>query len=57
MITRFEVAVRPEFVDSRGEQAAQRIRSFLAIDVGGVRSSDVYHLEGTLEGDEAELAG
>ncbi len=53
-IHRIEVAVRPGLVDGRGLHIAEQVRRFLHIPVGGVRSRDVYHLEGQL--DASELA-
>lgn len=53
MVTRLEVATRAEFVDPRGDELARRIRSFLCLDVGGVRTCEVYHVEADLRPGEA----
>ena len=53
-ITRLEVGIRPERVDARGEEAARRVRSFLGLEIDGVRSCDVYHLQAELAEGEAE---
>ena len=54
MVTRIEIATRPDFVDPRGEKIARGVRSFLGIRVAWVRSCDVYHIEADLSRDEAE---
>jgi phosphoribosylformylglycinamidine synthase len=51
VIHRIEIATRPGLRDARGEHTAGRIRDFLNIPVGGVRTRNVYHLEADL-GDE-----
>jgi phosphoribosylformylglycinamidine synthase len=53
MVTRIEIAVRPEFADPRGEEVAHRIRSFLGLSVERVRSCDVYHVDADLTDDDA----
>lgn len=54
MITRLEITDRPDRIDSRGDQAARRIRAHLGIPVERVRTCDVYHVEARLEEGEAE---
>ena len=54
MIHRIEIATRRDLRDARGEHAAGQIRDFLHVDVGGVRTRDVYHLEAELSADELE---
>ena len=54
VIHRIEIASRRGLRDARGAHAAGQIRDFLHIDVGGVRTRDVYHLEAELEADELE---
>src|SRR5689334_6665237 len=53
MITRLEIAMRPGQRDPRGEHVAARIREQLGLPVRGVRTRDVYHVEGALSEDEA----
>ena len=53
-VTRIEVAVRPELSDARGAGVSATIRSFLGIDVGRVRTRDVYRITGELSAGEAE---
>ncbi len=53
MITRLEIAPRAHLRDPRGEDIAARIRDFLDLPVGGVRTRDVYHVEGELTDSEA----
>ena len=54
MVTRLEIANRPEHRDARGTETARKIRAFLHIPVGEVRTTDVYHLSARLEAGEAE---
>ena len=54
MIHRIEIATRRGLGDARGEHAAAQIRDFLHIDVGVVRTRDIYHLEADLSGDELD---
>jgi phosphoribosylformylglycinamidine (FGAM) synthase PurS component len=54
VIHRIEIATRRGLRDGRGEHVAGQIRDFLHIDVAGVRTRDVYHLEADLDGDELE---
>ena len=54
MVTRVEIATRPELVDPRGEEVAHRVRSYLGFRIEGVRSCDVYHVEADLSPGEAE---
>lgn len=54
MVTRLEIAIRPDITDPRGEQMCRKVRSFLGIPVRRIRSSDVYHVEAPLERAEAE---
>ncbi|MFQ5349128.1 MAG: AIR synthase related protein, partial [Thermoanaerobaculia bacterium] len=54
MIHRIEIATRRDLRDARGEHAAGQIRDFLHIDVGGVRTRNVYHLEAQLSDDELD---
>ena len=57
VIHRIEIATRRGLRDARGEHAAGQIRDFLHIDVGGVRTRDVYHLEAELERRRARAGG
>jgi phosphoribosylformylglycinamidine synthase II len=52
MIHRIEIAIRKGLPDPRGEHVAARVRDFLDIPVGAVRTRDVYHLEADLSEDE-----
>ncbi len=54
MVTRFEIAVRPDLQDPCGEEVARRVRSFLGIPVTRVRTREVYRVEADLEPGEAE---
>ena len=54
MITRLEIATRPELQDPRGEGVARKIRSFLGIPVERVRTRDVYRLDAELRQGEAD---
>ncbi len=54
MVTRLEIGIRPGFVDSLGESVARRIRDYLHIPVGRVRTRDVYHVEPALSDLEAQ---
>jgi len=52
MITRIEIATRPELQDPRGEEVSHKIRSFLGIPVESVRTCDVYCIDAELQDDE-----
>ena len=52
MIHRIEIAIRKGLPDPRGEHVAARVRDFLDISIGAVRTRDVYHLEADLSEDE-----
>ncbi len=54
MVTRIEIGIRPGFRDARGEDVAHRIRGFLGLAVGSVRTRDVYRIDATLEAGEPE---
>jgi phosphoribosylformylglycinamidine synthase len=54
MITRLEIANRQQFKDPRGEEVAEKIRSFLGIPVGRVRTREVYRIEAALAAEETE---
>ena len=54
MVTRIEIANRPEQIDPRGREATRGVRSFLGIPVERIRTVDVYHVEAGLEAGEAE---
>ncbi len=51
MVLRLEIAGREE-QDPRGRQVAEQIRSFLGIEVGRVRTRDVYLIEADLHDDD-----
>ena len=53
MVTRLEIGLRPERRDPRGEEVERTVRSFLGIPIEGVRTRDVYHVEGDLSAAEA----
>jgi phosphoribosylformylglycinamidine synthase subunit PurSL len=53
-VTRIEVGTRPGFTDSRGASVSRRIREHLGIEVSGVRTRDVYHVEPALPPSDAE---
>jgi len=53
MVTRIEVAPRHELPDPLGEAMAGKIRSFLGIPVGRVRTTEVYRVDGDLTDAEA----
>jgi phosphoribosylformylglycinamidine synthase len=52
MITRIEIATRPELQDPRGEETKHKIRSFLGIPVESVRTCEVYRIDADLKDDE-----
>lgn len=54
MIQRIEIGVRRDLRDPRGEHVAARARQFLHLEVGAVRTRDVYHLEAELDPGETE---
>ncbi len=54
MITRLEIATKPDHPDARGEALARRMRSFLSLTPGSIRSADVYHIDARLDEGEAE---
>jgi phosphoribosylformylglycinamidine synthase len=54
MITRLEIATRPELQDPRGLELARRVRSFLGIPVEDVRTRDVYRIDAELSAAERE---
>ena len=54
MITRIEIATRPELVDAAGQVVAERVRSYFGIPLAGVRAVDVYHVDAELAPAEAE---
>ncbi len=61
-VTRFEIATRAGFADSRGLSVARAIREHLGVAVGAVRTRDVFHVEPALPPAEvarvaAEFAG
>ncbi len=49
MIHRIEIAIRKGLPDPRGKHVAARVREFLDIPIGAVRTRDVYHLEADLQ--------
>lgn len=51
-VSRFEVATRPDLADPRGLQVADKVRRFLNIPIGGVRTREVYRVEAELDDDE-----
>ena len=53
MVTRLEIAVRHGYPDPRGIEIANKIRAFLDISVGGVRTRDVYRIDADLTHEEA----
>jgi phosphoribosylformylglycinamidine synthase len=57
-VRRIEIGVRAGLRDPRGEHAARGIREFLHIEVGRIRTHDVYHLEADLSAEElAKVVG
>ncbi|HSN91092.1 MAG TPA: AIR synthase-related protein, partial [Anaeromyxobacteraceae bacterium] len=55
--TRIEIGIRPGFADSRGASVARKIREHLGIQVGSVRTRDVYLVEPALpEADARRVA-
>ena len=48
MVTRLELAVRPELIDPRGAETADQIRSFLQLDVDAVHTREVYRIDAAL---------
>jgi phosphoribosylformylglycinamidine synthase II len=56
-VTRIEIGTRPGYVDSRGVSTARRIREHLGLEVGGIRTRDLYLVEPALpEADAARVA-
>ncbi|MCU0224492.1 MAG: hypothetical protein MUF27_10585 [Acidobacteria bacterium] len=53
MVTRLEIGIRPGFVDSLGESVAKKIRDYLHVPVGRVRTRDVFHVEPALPAADA----
>jgi len=53
MITRIEIATRPELQDPRGEEVKHKIRSFLGVPVETVRTCEVYRIDAGLLEDES----
>lgn len=54
MIQRIEIGVRRDLRDPRGEHVAARASQFLHLEVGAIRTRDVYHLEAELDPGEVE---
>jgi phosphoribosylformylglycinamidine synthase len=54
MITRIEVATRPNLRDPRGAEAEHQIRAFLGIAIDQVRTRDVYRIEADLTEEERQ---
>ena len=52
MITRIEIAVRPDIQDPRGRETADAIRSFLGIPVREVRTREIYRIDTPMSDDE-----
>jgi phosphoribosylformylglycinamidine synthase len=52
MIHRIEIATRRELRDTRGEHAAEQVRSYLNIPIRSIRTRDVYHVEADLTDDD-----
>ncbi len=51
-VHRIEIGVRRGLRDPRGEHVARSVREFLHIAVDGIRTRDVYHLQGDLSAAE-----
>jgi len=54
MVTRIEIAIRPELPDPRGADIARKVRSFLNIPVEAVRTREVYRIDAELGADEPQ---
>ena len=54
MVTRLEIATRPELRDPRGEQVEHQVRSFLGIPVERVRTREVYRIDAPLDDEERQ---
>ncbi len=54
MVTRIEVATRPELADARGRGVRDAIRTFLALPVDEVHTRTIYKIDVDLTGEEAE---
>ncbi|MDX1390660.1 MAG: phosphoribosylformylglycinamidine synthase subunit PurS, partial [Acidobacteriota bacterium] len=54
MVTRFEIAVRRDFPDPRGDEIAHKIRTFLGFEIRAVRTRDVYRIDADLTPEEAD---
>ncbi len=52
-VTRIEIATRSGFADSRGLSVAATIRTHLGIQIGAVRTRDVFHVEPALPATDA----
>jgi len=51
MVTRIEVAARPELADARGNGVRDAIRTFLGLSVERVATRTIYKVDAELEGD------
>ncbi len=54
-VTRIEIGTRAGFVDSRAVAVERRVRAYLGLRVGAVRTRDVYHVVPALDATEAAL--
>ncbi|MDH3591443.1 MAG: phosphoribosylformylglycinamidine synthase subunit PurS, partial [Planctomycetota bacterium] len=54
MVTRFEIALKPEFADPRGASVRERAADYLGLRLEDVRTRDVYKVRAALSDDEAE---
>ena len=52
MVTRLEIALRPELDDPRGVEVAREVRDFLDIELDRVRTREVYRIDGALSAEE-----
>ena len=54
MVTRLEIAIRPDLQDPRGVEVARKIRSHLGLQIRGVRTREVYRIDAELTDDEPQ---
>ena len=54
MVTRLEIELRPDLKDPRGEEVAHKVRTYLGLSTGEVRTRDVYRIDARLCDDEPQ---
>jgi len=54
MVTRLEIELRPDLKDPRGEEVAHKVRTYLGLSAGEVRTREVYRIDAPLCDDEPQ---